>query len=158
MGQDFVVVLAPEAQFAALGGWDKFPGNLPSWATPRVVEALRAFPGIQNEGLTFWTDDLEEFEIEPDNIQSIFLSAHGDAGGKVLQIALHLAQSFGPVTLIRTGTDERVQIESGMTQEMGAAGWKRPASPVEKRPSLCPKCGRKPATRAPRCMYCGEKL
>lgn len=97
MGQDYVLVLAPEARFTALGGWERFPGDLPSWPAPRVVEALCACPGIQHDGLTFWTDDHEEFELDPENIQSIFFTTHGDAGKDILRISRQIAEASGPL-------------------------------------------------------------
>lgn len=121
MGQDFVLVLAPEAGFAALGGWENFPGDLPAWPTARVVKALAGVPGLEHDGLTFWSEDLEEFEVDPEQVQAIFFTTHGDSDQEAVRISRHLANLVGPVTLVQAGTDDRVEIAPGSSEGIGDA-------------------------------------
>ncbi|GEM_PF-6894566 len=165
MGTHFIIALAREASVAAIPS-SEFPGDLPGIPVERLAHVLEAIPFLHRDGLTFWGDQLEEFELDEENVPSLWFDVHNDAGEEVAAVAAALANSVGPVTLINPMEWVFVEVRPPMTsldilqgleqKLLAVTQERRKPQPVRLDP--CPKCGRKRATRANACMYCGAKL
>ena len=116
MGTSYMIALAPRSKVDAVE-WEAFPGNLPGVLTETVAQLLKSCPFLKHDGRTFWGDDLEEFELNGEKTQCIWMEVHGDPQDEISGICQALAKALGPVTLLSSHSDDRVEVKAGMTAE-----------------------------------------